>query len=40
MALLSLQLDPRLKQIESVLSAKHFLRKHGPTAYYGQTVRR
>lgn len=40
MALLSLQLDPRLKPIESVLSAKHFLRKHGPTAYYGQTVRR
>ena len=36
MAFLSLQLDPRLKPIESALSAKHFTRKHGPKAYYGQ----
>jgi L-ribulose-5-phosphate 4-epimerase len=40
MAFLSLQLDPRLKPIESALSAKHFTRKHGPKAYYGQASRR
>jgi L-ribulose-5-phosphate 4-epimerase len=40
MAFLSLQLDPRLKAIEPALSAKHFLRKHGPKAYYGQASRR
>ncbi len=40
MAFLSLQLDPRLKPIEPALSAKHFLRKHGPAAYYGQASRR
>ena len=40
MAFLSLQLDPRLKAIEPALSAKHFLRKHGPAAYYGQASRR
>jgi len=39
MAFLSLQLEPRLKPIESALSAKHFLRKHGPAAYYGQASR-
>jgi hypothetical protein len=37
---LSLQLDPRLKPIESALSAKHFTRKHGPKAYYGQASQR
>ena len=36
MALMSLQLAPRLKVIESALLAKHFNRKHGPSAYYGQ----
>jgi L-ribulose-5-phosphate 4-epimerase len=36
MALLSLQLDPGLGTIESALLAKHFKRKHGPGAYYGQ----
>ncbi len=36
MALLSLQLEPRLKPIEAALLAKHFKRKHGPGAYYGQ----
>jgi L-ribulose-5-phosphate 4-epimerase len=36
MALMSLQLVPNLKVIEPALLAKHFNRKHGPTAYYGQ----
>jgi L-ribulose-5-phosphate 4-epimerase len=36
MALMSLQLAPRLKTIEPELLAKHFKRKHGPGAYYGQ----
>ena len=40
MAFLSLQLEPRLKPIESALSAKHFTRKHGPKAYYGQASQR
>lgn len=36
MALMSLQLDPKLKPIEPALRNKHFKRKHGPGAYYGQ----
>ena len=36
MALLSLQLEPRLAPIEPELLNKHFKRKHGPGAYYGQ----
>lgn len=36
MALLSLQLDPKLRAIEPELLNKHFKRKHGPGAYYGQ----
>jgi L-ribulose-5-phosphate 4-epimerase len=36
MALMSLALSPRLKSIESELLNKHFRRKHGPDAYYGQ----
>jgi L-ribulose-5-phosphate 4-epimerase len=36
MALMSLQLAPGLAPIESELLAKHFQRKHGPAAYYGQ----
>jgi L-ribulose-5-phosphate 4-epimerase len=36
MALMSLALEPRLKDIEPALLAKHFKRKHGPGAYYGQ----
>lgn len=36
MALMSLQLAPKLKTIESALLAKHFKRKHGPGATYGQ----
>jgi len=36
MALMSLALQPRLKVIEPELLNKHFKRKHGPDAYYGQ----
>jgi L-ribulose-5-phosphate 4-epimerase len=36
MALLSLQIAPGLKEIETELRDKHFKRKHGPGAYYGQ----
>jgi L-ribulose-5-phosphate 4-epimerase len=36
MALMSLALSPRLKSIEPELLNKHFRRKHGPDAYYGQ----
>jgi len=36
MALMSLQLEPMLKAIEPALLNKHFKRKHGPGAYYGQ----
>lgn len=38
MALYSRQLAPGLKTIEPALLAKHFKRKHGPGAYYGQEV--
>ena len=36
MALMSLRLAPDLAPIEPELLAKHFKRKHGPDAYYGQ----
>lgn len=36
LALLSLQIEPGLGKIESELLEKHFHRKHGPNAYYGQ----
>lgn len=36
MALMSLQLQPSLPTIEQELLNKHFKRKHGPGAYYGQ----
>jgi len=36
MALMSLALDPKLPSIEPELLNKHFKRKHGPGAYYGQ----
>lgn len=36
MAILSLQLNPALGAIEPELQNKHFKRKHGPGAYYGQ----
>ena len=37
MALMSLQLEPKLPTIETELLNKHFKRKHGPGAYYGQS---
>jgi L-ribulose-5-phosphate 4-epimerase len=37
MALNSLALSPNLSSISKTLLDKHFLRKHGPKAYYGQT---
>ncbi len=40
MALMSLQLAPRLEPIETELLNKHFKRKHGAGAYYGQTAGR
>lgn len=39
MALLSLQLAPGLAPIEGELRQKHFKRKHGPDAYYGQSTK-
>lgn len=36
MAILTLQLNPDAQPIPQVLLDKHFLRKHGPQAYYGQ----
>jgi L-ribulose-5-phosphate 4-epimerase len=36
LALMSLALAPKLQTIEPALLAKHFKRKHGPGAYYGQ----
>ena len=36
MAYRALQLDPSAPPIPQVLLDKHFLRKHGPGAYYGQ----
>ncbi len=36
MALMSLQLESDLPEIEQELLNKHFKRKHGPGAYYGQ----
>ncbi|MSU59299.1 MAG: L-ribulose-5-phosphate 4-epimerase [Pedosphaera sp.] len=32
----TLKINPKLKPMQSVLLAKHFLRKHGPGASYGQ----
>ncbi len=39
MALMSLQLEPKLAPIEPELLNKHFKRKHGPGAYYGQPAK-
>lgn len=36
MALHSFQLNPQLEPIDQFLLDKHYLRKHGPQAYYGQ----
>jgi L-ribulose-5-phosphate 4-epimerase len=32
----TLRINPRVNPMQSVLLEKHFLRKHGPKAYYGQ----
>lgn len=32
----TLRINPRVKPMQSVLLNKHFMRKHGPKAYYGQ----
>jgi L-ribulose-5-phosphate 4-epimerase len=32
----TLRINPKTKPMQSVLLGKHFLRKHGPKAYYGQ----
>ena len=39
LALASLQLAPKLARIEPALLARHFRRKHGPDATYGQAKR-
>ncbi|MCL7689429.1 class II aldolase/adducin family protein, partial [Klebsiella quasivariicola] len=36
MGLFSRQLSPQLPEMQSVLLDKHYLRKHGANAYYGQ----
>lgn len=36
MAFHSLQLNPGIKELPEYISKKHFNRKHGPKAYYGQ----
>ena len=33
----TLRINPKVKPMQAVLRAKHFLRKHGPKASYGQT---
>lgn len=39
MATMTLEIDPATKPIDEALLDRHFLRKHGPTAYYGQVTR-
>ena len=36
MALLTCQLDPEASALPQHYLDKHYLRKHGPDAYYGQ----
>jgi L-ribulose-5-phosphate 4-epimerase len=36
MAFVSMQLSPELKTLPEYILKKHYLRKHGPDAYYGQ----
>lgn len=36
MALLTLQLNPEARELPEYIIEKHYLRKHGPNAYYGQ----
>lgn len=37
MAYLTMQINPRTPRLKSKLIQKHYFRKHGPAAYYGQT---
>jgi L-ribulose-5-phosphate 4-epimerase len=34
----TLRINPKTKPMQNVLLDKHFLRKHGPDGYYGQTI--
>jgi len=36
MAWIACGINPRLRHIDGYLMDKHFSRKHGPNAYYGQ----
>jgi L-ribulose-5-phosphate 4-epimerase len=36
MAYLTLQINPGISPLKKTLIDKHYLRKHGPDAYYGQ----
>jgi L-ribulose-5-phosphate 4-epimerase len=36
LAALTAMIEPRLTALDSALQRKHFERKHGPQAYYGQ----
>jgi L-ribulose-5-phosphate 4-epimerase len=36
MAFLSLQINPNAPRLKDTLCQKHYERKHGPNAYYGQ----
>lgn len=36
MAWIARGINPQLHPIDSYLMNKHFMRKHGPNAYYGQ----
>jgi len=36
MALLTLHLNPEIKELPEYISQKHYQRKHGPNSYYGQ----
>jgi L-ribulose-5-phosphate 4-epimerase len=37
MACGTLQLNPQISELPSHILAKHYRRKHGPGAYYGQS---
>lgn len=39
LAMMTLQLAPKLKELEPELLDRHFKRKHGPAAYYGQSTK-
>lgn len=37
MAWIARSINPQLNHIDSFLMNKHFMRKHGPNAYYGRS---